>query len=78
LEEVGMQFIKIISNQQTTVWVNTDAIAAIEDGPQMRSARLLLAGGIQYDVMDSADSARIAVITASEGKPSHLMRYEQG
>jgi hypothetical protein len=73
-----MQFIKIISNLQTTVWVNTDAIAAIEDGPQMRTARIYLAGGIQYDVMDDADSAKIAVLTAAEGKPSHLMRYEPG
>ena len=73
-----MQFIKIVSNQQTIIWVNTDAIASIEDGPQMRTARLYLAGGIQYDVMDGADSAKIAVITAAEGKPSHLMRYEPG
>ena len=73
-----MQFIKIISNRQTTVWVNTDAIAAIEDGPDMRTARVYLAGGLQYDVMDSADAARIAVVTATEGKPSHLIRYEQG
>ncbi len=73
-----MQFIKIISNQETTVWVNTDAVAAIEDGPELRSATLRLVGGIHYVVMDSAESARIAVITASEGKPSHLMRYERG
>ena len=73
-----MQFIKIISNQDTTVWVNTEAIAAIEDGPELRSATLHLVGGIHYDVIDSANSARIAVITASEGKPSHLMRYEPG
>jgi hypothetical protein len=72
-----MQFIKIISNQETTAWVNTDAVVAIEDGPQMRTARLHLAGGLQYDVMDSAESARIAIMTASEGMPAHLMRYEQ-
>jgi hypothetical protein len=73
-----MQFIKIISNQDTTVWVNTEAIAAIEDGPELRSATLHLVGGVHYDVIDGADSARIAVITASEGKPAHLMRYERG
>jgi hypothetical protein len=73
-----MQFIKIISNQETTVWVNIEAIAAIEDGPELRSATLHLVAGIHYDVIDSADSARIAVITAAEGKPSHLMRYERG
>ncbi len=73
-----MQFIKIISNRQATVWVNTDAIAAIEDGPDMRTSRVYLAGGIQYDVMDTADAARLAVVTATEGKPSHLIRYERG
>ena len=73
-----MQFIKIISNNETTVWVNTEAITAIEDGPELRTATLHLAGGIHYDVIDSADSARIAVTTASEGKPAHLMRYERG
>ena len=50
-----MQFIKIISNQQTTAWVNTDAVAAIEDGPQLHTAQLHLAGGTHYDVMDSAE-----------------------
>ncbi len=69
-----MTFIEIAGNRKA--WVNTDAIASIEEGPEHHGAIVALAGGDHYHVTDGADAARIAVIEAANGGKSILLRDE--